>query len=249
MTNLRKIILALALLGFVACVLMLGFYYWNSGKAQRAFERLENNRPVYHLPAVSAQESTTEEENPLDNPDCVGWISIADTKISYPVMQRAGENTYYLRRNFAGKYSESGTPFLDIKCDLAVPESPLYIFGHNMKSGTMFADLLQYRDPEFEQNHAIIELETAEGIEYYQIFSVLETSTGTDELGIYDFAGNPERDLEEFCQNLRQKSLYEMKSTANGRLLILITCTNSYDEAGRFYVAARQIEKEDLNNF
>ena len=146
MSKSRKIILALAVIGFLACVLSLVFYFWNTGRAQRAFDLLDSKRPVLNSAGFTAperlEEIAEEEERPF-NPDCIAWVTIPDTAVNYPVMQREGSNQYYLRRDFYGEYSQSGTPFLDAASDLADPDSPLYIFGHNMKSGTMFADLLQ----------------------------------------------------------------------------------------------------------
>ena len=47
------------------------------------------------------------------NSDCFGWISIADTNISYPVMHTPYDSQKYLHRDFYGNDSYSGVPFLD----------------------------------------------------------------------------------------------------------------------------------------
>ncbi len=90
-----------------------------------------------------------EAENPIEyreivkgNPDFAGWISSAGTSIDYPVMQMSWEPEYYLHRNFAGEDSFAGVPFMgsgDMK------EGDIFLYGHNMKNGTMFADLLKYQ--------------------------------------------------------------------------------------------------------
>lgn len=79
------------------------------------------------------------------NPDCIGWLRISGTKIDYPVMQTKENPQYYLRRDFNKQYSYLGTPFLDSRCD-ANYDSNLIVYGHNMKDGKMFADLLKYRE-------------------------------------------------------------------------------------------------------
>ena len=53
-----------------------------------------------------------------ENADCIGWLSIDGTNISYPVMYTPSDPQKYLRRSFYGKYSQSGVPFLDGRCDL-----------------------------------------------------------------------------------------------------------------------------------
>ena len=70
----------------------------------------------------------------------------------------------YLRKNFEGKYSVSGVPFLDYRC---TPDTNLIIYGHNMKNGTMFSDLKKYLDKTFREQHPVIELETADGVRYF----------------------------------------------------------------------------------
>ena len=43
-----------------------------------------------------------------ENPDCIGWLTIEETKIDYPVMYRPGDKNYYLHRDFNGDYSANG---------------------------------------------------------------------------------------------------------------------------------------------
>lgn len=110
--------------------------------------------PMTEAPAESVTDAETEPsaeptEQPAaerniqaliaENADCIGWLSIDGTNISYPVMHTPSEPQKYLRRNFYGKYSQSGVPFLDGRCNLQ--STNLIIYGHNMKNGTMFADL------------------------------------------------------------------------------------------------------------
>ena len=45
------------------------------------------------------------------NGDMVGWISIADTNINYPVMQSVNEPNFYLKHGFDKEYSDYGCPY------------------------------------------------------------------------------------------------------------------------------------------
>ena len=108
-----------------------------------------------------------------ENADCVGWLSIDGTNISYPVMHTPSDPQKYLRRNFYGKYSQSGVPFLDGRCDLQ--NSNLIIYGHNMRNGTMFSDLKRYVDRDFLNAHRTVKFETADGIRYFTVTKVLRT--------------------------------------------------------------------------
>ena len=144
--------------------------------------------PMTEAPAESVTDAETETsaeptEQPAaehniqaliaENADCIGWLSIDGTNISYPVMYTPSDPQKYLRRNFYGKYSQSGVPFLDGRCDLQ--STNLIIYGHNMKNGTMFADLKKYVDREFLNAHRTVKFETADGIRYFTVTKVLRT--------------------------------------------------------------------------
>ena len=110
-----------------------------------------------------------------ENADCIGWLSIDGTIISYPVMHTSSDPQKYLRRNFYGKYSQSGVPFLDGRCDLQ--SSNLIIYGHNMKNGTMFSDLKRYVDRDFLNAHRTVKIETTDGVQTFTVAEVLKTNT------------------------------------------------------------------------
>lgn len=110
-----------------------------------------------------------------ENADCIGWLSIDGTNISYPVMHTPSDPQKYLRRNFYGKYSQSGVPFLDGRCDLQ--STNLIIYGHNMKNGTMFSDLKRYADRDFLNAHRTVKFETADGVQTFTVTEVLKTNT------------------------------------------------------------------------
>lgn len=146
--------------------------------------------PMTEAPAESVTDAETEPsaeptEQPAaehniqalitENADCIGWLSIDGTNISYPVMHTPSDPQKYLRRNFYGKYSQSGVPFLDGRCDLQ--SSNLIIYGHNMRNGTMFSDLKRYVDRDFLNAHRTVKFEAADGVQTFIVTEVLKTNT------------------------------------------------------------------------
>ncbi len=144
--------------------------------------------PMTEVPAESVTDAETEPsaeptEQPAaehniqaliaENNDCIGWLSIDGTNISYPVMYTPSDPQKYLRRNFYGKYSQSGVPFLDGRCSLQ--STNLIIYGHNMRNGTMFSDLKKYVDIDFLNAHRTVKFETTDGIRYFTVTEVLRT--------------------------------------------------------------------------
>ena len=161
---------------------------WQKEKEDFAAVAENAELPMTEAPAESVTEMETEPsaeptEQPAaerniqaliaENSDCIGWLSIDGTTISYPVMHTPSDPQKYLRRNFYGKYSQSGVPFLDGRCDLQ--SSNLIIYGHNMRNGTMFSDLKKYVDREFLNAHRTVKFETADGIRYFTVTKVLRT--------------------------------------------------------------------------
>ena len=110
-----------------------------------------------------------------ENADCIGWICIDGTNINYPVMHTPSEPQKYLRRNFYGRYSQSGVPFLDGRCNLQ--STNLIIYGHNMRNGTMFSNLKKYVNRDFLNAHRTVKFETADGVQTFTVTEVLKTNT------------------------------------------------------------------------
>ena len=182
--------------------------------------------PMTEVPAESVTDAETEPSaDPTDQPaaerniqaliaengDCIGWLSIDGTNISYPVMHTPPDPQKYLRRNFYGKYSQSGVPFLDGRCDLQ--STNLIIYGHNMRNGTMFADLKKYVDRDFLNAHRTVKFETADGVQTFIVTEVLKTNTSD--------------------------AWYDRTTCENGRHLILSTCYGSGKD-GRLLIIAEE---------
>ena len=173
-------------------------------------------------PTVTAAQTETEPtEQPAaerniqaliaENSDCIGWLSIDGTSISYPVMYTPSEPQKYLRRSFYGKYSQSGVPFLDGRCSTV--GGNLIIYGHNMKNGTMFSDLKKYLNTDFLNSHRTVRLETADGVLLFTVTEVRRTNTADP--------------------------WYDRTTCEDGRHLILSTCYGSGKD-GRLLIIAEE---------
>lgn len=178
------------------------------------------------------------------NQDLVGWLRIEGTRVDYPVMQTKDAPQYYLHRNFERKYTYSGLPFLDAGCDLS--DSPvLMVYGHHMKNGTMFRDLMNYESRDFFENHRDIFLDTAEETATYRIcaafYADLDASEGSFR---YDRLpdGTDAAETARYLEGLLEASLYDtgVRPEEGAQLLLLSTC--SYQARnGRFVVAAVRV--------
>ncbi|MBR0508268.1 MAG: class B sortase [Clostridia bacterium] len=86
------------------------------------------------------------------NAECVGWISIPDTKISFPVM-RAENNSKYLTILPDGTKNSNGSIFMDCRCNPDMSDRNTIIYGHHMENGAMFASLDKFFGRSFFNEH------------------------------------------------------------------------------------------------
>lgn len=106
------------------------------------------------------------------NSDLAGWIQIDGTGINYPVMQSKQNPDFYLKHNFEKADSPHGCPYVQANCDLQTPSDNILMYGHNMKDGTMFSDLLQYKRESFWEQHRIIRFDTLTAQAEYTVMAV-----------------------------------------------------------------------------
>ena len=182
----------------VGCGLWLGWYALDSHHQEEAFAGLSQEFVLEEQEAeeqpsgtTSAEESSTvtlavsDPNTPprhdlaalqAENSDCVGWLTIPNTSVDYPVMFTPSEPEHYLRRDFYGAQASGGTPFLDGRNTAQAEGQNLIVYGHNMLDGSMFKPIVQYLEPNFRQTHQDIYLELGNTQYRYQMLAVLETT-------------------------------------------------------------------------
>lgn len=233
-------------------------YYWQDKTAQDAFTELKSLLPADAAPAPGAagdaensaaqgavQDSAARFDRLREeNADFAGWLTVAGTRIDYPVMYRPASEDYYLRRDFAGQYSTAGVPYLEERCTFSAEgcSNNLIVYGHNMKSGTMFHDLTGYAKQDFYEAHKTITFDTLFGEAEYEVFAALaldvadnafpyDTMTDLDPDGFADYVN----------EVLRRSYLSTGIVPQYGeQLLTLSTCEYAHED-GRFLVLARRI--------
>ncbi len=170
-----------------------------------------------------------------ENPDCVGWLTIPDTGVDYPVMYTPDDPDHYLRRDFYGNSASGGTPFLDGRNAAQVEGQNLILYGHNMMDGSMFKPLISYLEPSFRETHQEIHLELSEKQYQYNVLAVVETST---QCSLYQYTGlsDPARESEFRAALLKETDL-EVVHQAPG-YLTLSTCNNGGGDSRVLVIAA-----------
>ena len=180
------------------------------------------------------------------NNDMAGWIQIDGTVIDYPVLYNGESNAFYLHRNFNKENSDAGIPFLDYQCDRAGNSDNMIVYGHNMRNGTMFHDLLKYADQEFYNEHKYVRFDTVYNRCVYEVFAAFRVRVGSkDEFRYYDFINSDTTEAyDAYVSSCKAHSLYDTGITPSYREKLLTLSTCSYNSGNeRFVIVARLTEK------
>ena len=162
-------------------------------------------------------------------------------------MQTPYDEEYYLHRDFDKEYNSNGTLFADTDADIFKPSDNIILYGHNMKNGRMFHEILSYSGEEFYKEHKYVQFDTIYDDGRYEVIAAFTTK-------IYDenytgfryhifFDAGSEEDFNYFVESCKKLTPYDIPTTAvyGDKLITLSTCATS-DDDGRFVVVAKKIE-------
>ncbi|MBQ9894943.1 MAG: class B sortase [Ruminococcus sp.] len=199
------------------------------------------------------------------NPDIVGWISIDDTDVNYPVVLDPGEVTentpfygpeyyipdsYYLDHDLDRSYLRCGSIFMDYRDVFGSDESEhsenIIIYGHNMANNTMFGSLRRYRqDYSFYDASPFIKLSSNYKDYDYVIFAFLITSgsyASTDFVYWNMEELDTKEDYDAYVARCKRDAMVDtgVDVQYGDQLVTLSTCYADEDNS-RFIVVARKL--------
>lgn len=180
------------------------------------------------------------------NPDIYAWIRIPDTQIDYPVLQRKGEDAYYLSHDSSGRYAFAGSIYTEEANSRDFEDSMTVLYGHNMKDGSMFQNLHFFEDSTFFEEHPKFFIYLPGCQLTYEIFAAYRFDD-THLLGAFDFSKKKVRKVyvkKVFAGiSMGQNTRTDAKVTAKDKLVTLSTCTSDQAD-GRYLVQAVLRKKE-----
>ncbi len=176
------------------------------------------------------------------NSDAVAWIRFdKPEKISYPIVQ-GKDNSEYLKKTFEKKKNGAGALFVDVYNAGDFSDRNTFIYGHNMKNGSMFGQLRKYKDAGFCKENPYFYIYTPDGKEMqYQIFAV-GIVEDTDKSYNKFFVDDEE--YEEYLKYIKRVSRYDtgVEVTKESQIVSLSTCT-SVTETQRLLVHGVKISE------
>lgn len=232
------ITLCLIIFAFVLCYLIYNFNV--DTQDQKQFDDMAQTIVIDEMDNDNSNDNENNGIESLiaENSDCIGWLRISGTKIDYPVMQIKGNPQYYLRRDFNKQYSYMGTPFMDSRCDINY-DNNLIVYGHNMKDGKMFADLLRYKDKEYCKLHNIINFITPNEVQKYEVVAVCKVKSDDE---WYEYTCQKNKDsFNNLTPHIKDKSLYQIDEPIEygENFLTLSTCEYSQKDGRLIVIAVR----------
>ena len=255
MRNMRKVLMIVLAVVFAASGTLLlrqaGYYRQTQQSREQARQAAglsqpeQTQLPEVQVPQDPPPEPVQPEQRPLEeqadylwdvdlaglrqtNPDVLGWISIPGTQLDYPFLQ-GEDNQYYLNHTWQGKRNAAGSVFLECKVSADFSDFNTIVYAHNMKNGSMFGSLRQYRTQSHYEANPYIYIMDDSGVRRYEIFAAFEA-----EVVGYTYrldVDTPEK-KQAFLDYSARRSVIETEivPTVEDSVITLSTCTgNGYD--------------------
>lgn len=250
----RKIINIILVAIIIVCLSIIGYKYYNYNKDDKLNSEIQDLQPVINeasdLDNNSSGEndgqdqskdgdyvnSANEEELKSINSDYKMWIQIENTNINYPVVQ-SSDNDYYLKHNFRKESNISGTVFVESANDIDNDKN-IILYGHNMRNGTMFNNITNYKEESFFNEDNKISIIMNNTLYEYEVFSVYVKNVSEVNLAI-GFASEDE--FINYAYNQADESIYkkDVDFSAEDNLITLVTCSYEFTDARTIVVARR----------
>ena len=179
------------------------------------------------------------------NNEMVGWLTIPNTTIDYPVVQKGGDNEYYLSHAFDNSVDSAGTLFVDYRSDIVNPTTNTIIYGHNMHNGTMFGTVSDFLNREYYEGHRIIHFNTIFERRKYKIIAVCLAEVVYQDENSYRYynfiQASNQAEWNAFVENVKYLSVFgdDIKLEKTDEVLTISTC-NDYVQDGRLFLVAKR---------
>ena len=199
----------------------------NNGEKQAEGDVDENNSITIDFPRLKEK-----------NSDVVAFIKVNGVSIEQIVV-KGTDNSYYLNHGFNKERNAAGWIFADYRNKFDGTDKNIIIYGHNMRNGTMFANLKNVLNNEWKDNqeNRYISFVTEQECSTYEVFSVYQIK---DE-SYYLTTEFREGEFGEFIKTLKSRSKYNFSVdvSESDQIITLSTCAN--DNRYRVVLHAKRV--------
>lgn len=162
------------------------------------------------------------------NNEAKGYIKLDGTRIQYPIVEHS-DNEFYLYRGSDKISNGAGSLFLDYRT-AGLEGKMCILYGHNMLDGTMFKDLMNFRDKDFCKKHPTFDVYVGYKHYIYYVFSVF-SAKDTDE-NIYKYGFENDSDFQSWINRVYSKSSYRFDCEKPDTSDKIIMCSTCIDDDG-----------------
>ena len=177
-------------------------------------------------PADDGGDNPTLEDLKKLNPDVKAWLQVPETNIDYPVLQ-GQDDMEYINKNVYGEFELSGAIFLSClnKDDFSDPYNLVY--GHNMKNGGMFADVVDFTNKKYFDEHKKGKLYLTDETKKIQFFACMKVTAS--DTRIYHPDGYRKENLDDLLNYIREHAVQyrDLNVTKEDSLIALSTCSEA----------------------
>ncbi len=186
------------------------------------------------------------------NQDFVGYLSADGINLSLPIVQTDNDEDY-MNKNFYGKSTKYGCPFVTHLNNIEELDMNTVIFGHHMNNGTVFGALDKYKSIEGFKKAPVITFNTLYKDYQWKVIAAFVTNAyekdDNDYIFRYYFTSlSTEERYSAFLSELSQRSLYDtgVDVLPTDKILTLSTCSHEFTDA-RFVVVARLVRNGEAS--
>lgn len=161
------------------------------------------------------------------NDEAKGYIKLDGTRIQYPIFEHS-DNKYYLKHGADKIYNGAGAIFIDYRT-AGLEGDMCILYGHNMLDGSMFKEIMNFRDKDFCKKHPTFDIYIGRKHYIYYVFSVF-SGKDVDEK-IYQYGFENKSDFQSWIDRVYSKSTYKFdtrKPTTDDKIIMCSTCVDDY---------------------
>ena len=253
----------------IVCIILGSVLVITNVNRRASLKKSEELRALYYEKVADDVESYEKRETPIIethkvqkrfeplleiNSETIGWIK-AGTLVDEPVVYR--DNDYYLHYDFKGQKNSCGTVFMDVENSDWEKDKYLILYGHYLKNGGRFGNLVKYRNIEDLKKNLIVKWDSIYSTEpeEYVVFSVfdasmLENNKAFFYLRRFEELKTGEGEVQNLIEELKERSIFDIpvEVNANDKIFVLVTCSYGYRD-GRLLVFCRKVRPEEDVDF
>lgn len=224
-----NILILICIIGVLTTLFIILREYQSSQLADNNYQEIRTLRVISNQNDSNGNTLIDFESLTKINPDIVGWIGIEGFEIDYPVVQTK-DNEFYLNHLFTLEKNKLGAIFVDYRNQSNFSDRNTIIYGHNMKDGSMFSSLTNYKRQDYYDANPNILLITKE-VKYRVDFFAGVVVDGSYESVRFEF--EDDEDFNQYINSLIKKSTFasSISIESQDKIISLITCSYEYNNA------------------